>query len=205
MTIRRKKKLDVEVRTRDLIIDEAERIIAEHGMDGLKMDEIASILGIQRPSLYTHFNGRNGILTAIAERALCQLSVHFQDDNSPDPTSTIAKGVRELVNFLDQHKAYARLLARDFSTPGGLPAVNAILGPPATTTTPALLRPLYGRLDSIILRGHALGKFRKVDPYIFLTTLLGSIMACLLQHRRQLQNLDEMMTSLALGFLAGKH
>lgn len=205
MTIRRKKKLDVEVRTRDLIIDEAERIIAEHGMDGLKLDEIASILGIQRPSLYTHFKGRDGILTAVAERALHQLSVQFQDDKNPDPAITMSKGVRELVNFLDQHKAYARLLARDFSTPGGLPAVNAVLGPPETTKTPTLLRPLYDRLDSIILRGHAQGRFRKVDPYVFLTTLLGSIMACLLQHRWELQDLDEMMTSLALGFLAAKH
>ena len=176
MNIRRKKKLDVRVRTRDLIIDEAERIIGEHGMDGLKLDEIAGTLGIQRPSLYTHFKGRDGILTAIAERALHQLSVQFHDDNNPDPAITIGKGVRELVDFLDQHKAYARLLARDFSTPGGLPAVNAILGPPATTMTRRFCGPCM--TDSIasscvVMRWES---FRKVEPYVFLTTLLGSIM-----------------------------
>ena len=202
MTIRRKKKLDVKVRTRQLIIDEAERIIAEQGIDGLKLDDIAGILGIRRPSLYTHFKGGDGILTAIAERAFNQLSLLFEDDENPDPVVTISKGVGELVSYLVQHKAYARLLARDLSTPGGLSAVNAILGEPETQMTPKLLQPLYKRLDNIIARGHGLGRFRQVDSFVFLTTLLGSIVACELQHRRQLRNLDEMMTRLALGFLA---
>ena len=202
MVIKRKKKLNVKTRTRDLIINEAERIIAEQGIDGLKLDDIAHTLGVQRPSLYTHFKGRDGILTAIAERAFIQLSHQFQDDENPDPVVTLSKGVHELVNFLVQHKAYARLLARDFSTPGGLPAVNTVLGPPESIVVPPLLQPLYDRLNKIIIRGHKLGKFKQVDPFVFLTALLGGIMACLLQHRQQLKNLNKIMTRLAIGFLA---
>ena len=156
-----------------MIVDEAEKMIAKRGIDGLVLDDIAKSLGIQRPSLYTHFKGRDGILTAIAERAFIQLSHQFQDDENLDPVVTISKGVDELVNFLVQHKAYARLLARDFSTPGGLPAVNTVLGPLESVVIPALLQPLYDRLNRIIVRGHKQGKFRKVDPFIFLTALLG--------------------------------
>ena len=201
MTIRRKKKRHLKARTRDLIVDEAEKMIAKRGIDGLVLDDIAKSLGIQRPSLYTHFKGRDGILTAIAERAFIQLSHQFQDDENLDPVVTISKGVDELVNFLVQHKAYARLLARDFSTPGGLPAVNTVLGPLESVVIPALLQPLYDRLNRIIVRGHKQGKFRKVDPFIFLTALLGSIMACLLQHRQELENLNEIMTMMAMGLL----
>ena len=202
MTIRRKKKRHLKARTRDLIVDEAEKMIANRGIDGLVLDDIAKSLGIQRPSLYTHFKGRDGILTAIAERAFIQLSHQFQDNENPDPVVTISKGVEELVNFLVQHKAYARLLARDFSTPGGLPAVNTVLGSPESVEVPALLQPLYDRLNKIIVRGHNQGKFRKVDPFVFLTSLLGAIMACLLQHRRQLENLNEITINLAMGLLA---
>ena len=202
MTIRRKKKRHLKARTRDLIVDEAEKMIAKRGIDGLVLDDIAKSLGIQRPSLYTHFKGRNGILTAVAERAFTQLSHQFQDDENHDPIVIISKGVEELVSFLVQHKAYARLLARDFSTPGGLPAVNTVLGPPESVVVPALLQPLYDRLNKIIVRGHNQGKFRKVDPFVFLTSLLGAIMACLLQHRRELENLNEITINLAMGLLA---
>lgn len=201
MTIRRKKKRHLKARTRDLIVDEAEKMIAKQGIDGLVLDEIAKKLGIQRPSLYTHFKGRDGILTAVAERAFIQFSHQFRDDENPDPVVTISKGVDELVNFLVLHKAYARLLARDFSTPGGLPAVNAVLGSPESVVVPHLLQPLYERLNKIFMRGHGAGRFRKMDPFVFLTVLLGSIMACLLQHRQELENLNEIMTTLAIGLL----
>ncbi len=205
MTIRRKKKRHLKARTRDLIVDEAEKMIAKQGIDGLVLDEIAKKLGIQRPSLYTHFKGRDGILTAVAERAFIQLSHQFQDDDNPDPVVTISKGVDELVNFLVKHKAYARLLARDFSTPGGLPSVNAVLGPPESILVPSLLQPLYDRLNKIVIRGHDAGRFRKMDPFVFLTVLLGSIMACLLQHRQELENLNDIMINLAIGLLAERH
>ena len=205
MTIRRKKKRHLKARTRDLIVDEAEKMIAKRGIDGLVLDEIAKTLGIQRPSLYTHFKGRDGILTAVAERAFIQLSHQFQDDENPDPVVTVSKGVDELVNFLVRHKAYARLLARDFSTPGGLLAVNTVLGPPESVLVPSLLQPLYDRLNKIFIRAHDAGRFRKMDPFVFLTVLLGSIMACLLQHRQEMENLNEIMINLAMGLLAERY
>jgi len=201
MANKRKKKLNVKTRTADLIIDEAERLIGDHGMDGLRLDDISDVLGIQRPSLYTHFKGREGIITAIAERAFIELSHQFQDDNSADPEKTIRNGVYELVKFLREHKAYALLLARDFSTPGGLPAVNAVLGPTQSVVVPAILKPLYERLDLILGRGCQSGKFRQVDSFTFLTILLGSIIACLLQHRQKLDELEILIAELALGLL----
>jgi AcrR family transcriptional regulator len=201
MVIKRKKKLNVKTRTRDLIIDEAERMIGEYGLDGLKLDEIALTLGIKRPSLYTHFEGRDGILEAVAERAFIHLSHQFQDDENPDPSLTINRGVQELVKFLSDHKAYARILARDFSTPGGLPAVNAILGPMEIDVVPIILEPLIGRLDKILRRGQKLGKFKKIDSYPFLTIVLGAVMACLLQHRQDMKNVPKMITNLAHGLI----
>ncbi|MCZ0953632.1 MAG: TetR/AcrR family transcriptional regulator [Rhodospirillaceae bacterium] len=202
MSIRRKRKLDVDTRTRDLIVEEAERFVAMGGLDGLRLDDIATSLGITRASIYTHYHGRDGILGAIAERALRQLSQHFQDDKDADPVRTITAGITALVAFLIQHKAYAYLLARDFATPGGLPAVNSVLGRPESIETPELLSPLYRRLETIVDRGCKLGTFKKVDPYLFLTILLGSIMVCLLQHRRDVENLEETITKIALALLS---
>ena len=202
MNIKRRKKLHVKTPTRVLIVDEAERIIANYGIDDLRLDDIANNLGIQRPSLYAHFKGRDGILTAVAERAFIQLSHQFQDDENADPIVTISRGVDELVDFLIEHKACARLLARDFSTPGGLPAVNEILGPMEVNSVPPLLEPLEKRVGKIIVRGHKLGKFQKFDPFLFITILLGAIMSCLLQHRKHVKKLNISMKKLALGLLS---
>jgi len=203
MVIKRKNKLNLKVSTRELIIDEAERIIAHRGLEGLKLDDIAEILGVKRPSLYTHFNGRDGILAAVAERTFRLFSEQFPDDGGEDPAATLSEGVRRMVAFLSEHKAYACLMARDFATPTGLPAVNTVLEPADEASRPRILQPLYQRLEAILERGYTMGKFEKTDAYLFLTTVAGAIMCNLLQHHRKaVTDLDKRMVKLALGIVS---
>lgn len=204
MPIKRKKRLNLKVSTRSLIIEEAERIIARDGLEGLKLDDIADRLGIQRPSLYTHFDGRDGILAAIAQRACDELALQFEDDNNPDPTVTLSKGIKRLVGLLKDNRAYARLITRDLSTPGGLPAVNAILGVPERGVIPDLFRPMFKRLRTIFTRGVIAGVFERTDPYIFLTAIVGATMAALLQQRRSTKGLTRKITKMALGMVSAR-
>ena len=201
MAIKRKKKLDVDVCTKDLIVDEAERLIDLGGIDGLKLDDIAESLGVRRPSLYAHFNGRDGILAAVAEKAFAELALHFQILSDLSPRKMIEVGVRDLVEFLSNHKAYALLLARDFSTPGGLDAVNVVLGQPGSIVVPEVLKPVYNRLDEIFARGQQSGEMKELDSFVFLSTVLGATMACLLQHQRDIDELADVIVSVAFGLL----
>ena len=202
MAIRRKKKRNIKLSTRDLIVQEAENLITKHGIDGLVLDEIAENLGIRRPSIYTHFGGRDGILAAVAERAFSNLGEQFQIDSSKSPTSQIKNGVLQLVRFLRENPAYDRLIMRDAATPGGMSALNKVLGFPEDVKNPGLMAPLFKSINQIIKSGVKDGSFRKMDSQFFFNVLLGAIIVDQTHPRRHLKNLETEMVDLTLRILA---
>ena len=205
MAIRRKKKRNIKLSTRDLIIVETEKLIAKHGIDGLLLDEIADNLGIRRPSIYTHFGGRDGILAVVAERAFSKLGEQFQFDPEKSPEVQIKKGVLQLVRFLRENPAYDRLILRDAATPGGMSALNKVLGFPEDVKNPGLLAPLFKRIEQIIRSGIKEGSFRKMDSQFFFNVLLGAIIVDQTHPRRHVKNLEKEMTDLALAILAKRN
>ncbi len=54
--------------SRNLIRDQALAIIDEDGLDALTMRRLATRLGVQAASLYTHFPNKEAVLAAIADR-----------------------------------------------------------------------------------------------------------------------------------------
>lgn len=201
MSIKRKKKLHLKTSTRDLIIEEAERIIARQGIDALKLEAIAHSLGIQRPTLYFHFDGRAGILTSIAERGTIHLCNHFQDDGLMNPVDAIRQGIEDLVRYLREHKAFTLLMARNHSTPDGIPAFNSLLDEKKPQSVPLVAEQLFNRIDGIIKRGCKLGIFEPMDGLLFWTIMVSSISVCVIYPGRQITDLNEIMTRSALGLL----
>ncbi len=57
--------------SRSLIRDQALAIIDEDGLSALTVRRLAARLGVQAPSLYTHFSNKEAVLDAVAER-LCK-------------------------------------------------------------------------------------------------------------------------------------
>lgn len=54
--------------SKNLIRDQALAIIDEDGLDSLTMRKLATRLGVQAASLYSHFPNKEAVLTAIADR-----------------------------------------------------------------------------------------------------------------------------------------
>ena len=51
--------------TREKILDAAAQIIVESGIGGLRVRDVAKLVGIREGSLYNHFSGREAIITAL--------------------------------------------------------------------------------------------------------------------------------------------
>lgn len=171
---KRKLKRDVNASTAEMILLEAERIIAEDGIDGLRLKNVAKAIGIKLPAIYAHFGGLDDILISIATRLYNKLSMHYQYVPEYPVEQQLIANVRENVEFFIRHPAYARIELRDLERPGGLRAVNVALGdvPEDEDITSDLVR----RLDAMLKRGADEGIFRPVTAQHFLDVKRGVLL-----------------------------
>lgn len=87
--------------TKDRIIQEALKLFAAKGYDGVSMRQIAAAVGIQAASLYSHYAGKESIFNAIIalsqERyAQTMQRLGFGPGPSPDPRSMLGLKEKDL-------------------------------------------------------------------------------------------------------------
>src|SRR3982750_3338414 len=72
--------------TIDEVLDTAAEIMAEQGVGGLSVGEIARRMGIRPPSLYVYFPSKHAIYDALFARGWRELfaTMRFGDDVTPD-------------------------------------------------------------------------------------------------------------------------
>ncbi|HUZ30260.1 MAG TPA: TetR/AcrR family transcriptional regulator [Solirubrobacteraceae bacterium] len=80
------------VRERQLL-DLAEEQLAEHGYDGLSIEEIARLAGVSRPIVYAHFKDKESLYLACLRRAREELEQMILDATAG------ARGAREMVEL----------------------------------------------------------------------------------------------------------
>ena len=56
------------VRSRELVLDAAERVMAEHGFEAATLARVVEEAGIPMSSVYHYFGSKDGILLAVMER-----------------------------------------------------------------------------------------------------------------------------------------
>ena len=56
------------LRSRELVLDAAERVMAEHGFDGATVARVVEEAGIPLSSVYHYYGSKDGILLAVMER-----------------------------------------------------------------------------------------------------------------------------------------
>lgn len=168
---KRKLKRDVNASTAEMILLEAERIIAEEGIDGLRLKNVADAIGVKLPALYAHYNGFHDILLSISIRLYEKLAEHYHYKPEYPVEGQLLAGVREIAEFFIRHPAYARIELRDLERPGGLRAVNVALGdvPEEEDVTSDMVR----RLDAMLKRGADEGIFRPITVQHFLDVMRG--------------------------------
>ena len=173
---KRRLKRKLGASTGELIIDEAERIIAEHGIEGLRLTDIADSLGVTQPGIYTHYkNGRHEILATVGMRVINGLADHFQDDDKSDPQEILKKDIQRFVEYWIDNPAHARLLMHDFASADGLPLFNELAGgPPGTLEKSGKWKPMRDRLKGILERGYRMGQFRRIDSGEFFNLIMGT-------------------------------
>jgi len=164
--------------TRELIIDEAERLIGEGGYDSLRLRDIADALGIRVPSIYAHFTGREAVVMAVADRYMAILAEQFPYDGHSDPVKAMEEGIGLVIRSWASNPSYLRLKLRDLEL--SVPEFDvATGGTPEQSQEFGLLAPMFDRLGMILDRGIEQGVFRKVERLDLIHAIFGTALMAL--------------------------
>ncbi len=166
--------------TRALILDEAERLIASHGVAGFTLKDVADPLGVRVPAIYKHYVSRDDVLVEVSRRFIARLADQFSypAEALKSPVNTLRTLVAHFADFHIQNPAYVRLSLQDFATPeGGIEYVRLAAGGTfRDNLTDGPLAAMHKRLRGLILAGRRRGEFRAVTSLDFYRVIKSSLL-----------------------------
>ena len=120
------------VRSRELVLDAAERVMAEHGYEAATLARVVGEAGIPMSSVYHYFGSKDGILLAVMARGADRFFADLPAWSEPaaDPEAHLSKVVSGAVRALERHPSFLRLLIGFAAQPpdAGGGEVQAVVG-----------------------------------------------------------------------------
>jgi AcrR family transcriptional regulator len=92
-------KQELEVERKDQILDAAEKVFAERGLDQARMDDIVEESGLSKGTLYWYYKGKDAIIDALFDRVFAgemQALATLVDADQP-PSEKVTAFVRSVV------------------------------------------------------------------------------------------------------------
>jgi AcrR family transcriptional regulator len=100
--------------TIEQVLDIAVEVMAEQGVAGLTLGEVARRMGIRPPSLYGYFDGKNALYDALFERGwrdlLATMRVVEAASDGSDLVADLLASESAFVRWAVEHPAYAPLM-----------------------------------------------------------------------------------------------
>lgn len=141
--------------TRQVIVDEARRMIVAEGLDKLSLRRIAAALDVTAPALYAYVDDKSDLLRAVAEQELEGLMARFDEVDDADPVARIAGYFRAYVDHArEQPQLYPVMFLFPPSFAPGAPEGAAI--PAATRAFTISAQAVTDAIES--------GAFADLDP-----------------------------------------
>jgi AcrR family transcriptional regulator len=101
------------VKSRELVLDAAERVMAEHGFEAATLARVVEEAGIPMSSVYHYFGSKDGILLAVMERGADRFFADLPDlsrRSGGRPAHHLARVVSAATRTLERHPNFLRLL-----------------------------------------------------------------------------------------------
>ena len=174
-----------------MILNEAERLIAQKGVFGFTLDDVAAPLKVRVPSIYKHFASRDDVLVEVSRRFIHALSLQFAlpPHMAREPRAALKGACDAFVDFHVANPAYVRLSLVDLATPqGGVEYVKRAAGGPfQANLRSGPLAPMHRHLAQLLSAGQRAGEFRKVPALDFYRLLKSALLIRLVFPDDQLQ------------------
>lgn len=101
--------------TRDAILIAAEKLCGEQGPSGLKIREIARRVGIEPASIYNHFQGLSGVLSALIKGSILEQCELLKLPEELQGEAAIREICIRTTRYMMERKGIVRLSLNDFA------------------------------------------------------------------------------------------
>ncbi len=107
--------------TRERILEEATKLIAERGYRSTTMKVVAECVGVTEPAVYRHFNGKEQLLVAVFSEAVARILSPIARDRSGSAIDGIARQISLLMS--PEQTTLRRLIAEMYAAASVEPEV----------------------------------------------------------------------------------
>lgn len=100
------------LRSRELVLDAAERVMAEHGFEAATVARVVEEAGIPMSSVYHYYGSKEGILLAVMERGAERFFADLpdRDGRTGGPTEHLTTVITTAARTLERHPSFLRML-----------------------------------------------------------------------------------------------
>ncbi|MEJ5255714.1 MAG: TetR/AcrR family transcriptional regulator [Acidimicrobiales bacterium] len=157
---------------RELIVDEARRLISAEGLEALTLRRLADRFSVTAPAFYSHFRDKEDLLRAVAERQFEELMVRYrQIDADSDPDRPLERVRAQCRTYVQLSRDDPELFRVMFLFP---PDLGGLLIVPEGSELPAATRAFrtaLRALEDAIAAGH----LDPVEPLTVAMTLWAGV------------------------------
>lgn len=136
-------------------MDEARAMISRDGLDALTLRRLADRFSVSAPALYTHFQDKDDLLRAVAEREFDDLMARYREiDAEADPARPLDRVRAQCRNYVRMSQEDPELFRVMFLFP---PDLGGLLGVPEGSELPAATQAFQmavRALEDAIAAGH---------------------------------------------------
>lgn len=187
--------------TNEAILQAAEGVFVEKGLDTAKMDEIATRAGVSVGTLYNHFQDRNALIDSLAierrSEALSRLDIALEETEGKPFAEQVTAFVQAYCDHIQAHGAFlSSMIEKELCIPEA-----------GRSEARQIAADLLIRAEALVERGVRSGALRLDDSSIYPGMLMGMIRAAMVRHlfRRKPSDLplNEQVAGMVRFFLQG--
>jgi TetR/AcrR family transcriptional regulator len=146
---------------------DAAELIAERGLDGTKIDDIAEVTGIPKATIYYHLDGKNGVLAFLLGDLLDLIAgaVGVAVSGAEDARTRLEAAVVAQLRVMLEHPFLCRALVGDLGRATRLPELAV-----------AIHTAFFEPIEQLFVEGVADGSLRRVaDPATVAISVFGAV------------------------------
>ncbi len=159
--------------------------------DDVSMEEIASVTGVPRATLYYHFRSKEQVLAFLLTAMLDDIATNVEGAaaTADDARTRLVNVVRAQLEAMATRPATSQLLVANLGRAGKLPDIAA-----------GIDRAFQAPVRNILAEGVAAGEIRSIDPAPTATAIFGAVtvvgLNALMLHRQL--DVDESLNALVV-------